>query len=207
MRHIVFDIDGTLINTALANLCSLRDAVRHYTGVDYSHEELTFSLGRSAVDTMKILNVDPSLYESVVAMWEERLQNYTDTIDYFPGILEAVQKIHKMGYPMGIVTSQSRAEFLSFAILDQLRPYFGVVINAEDTEKHKPNPDPLLKYAELAGVDISEVTYIGDSPYDKACALSAGAKFIWCPWGASQAVEIADEFRANAPEDLPNMIE
>jgi len=206
MRHVVFDIDGTLINTALANLCSLRDAVRTYTGVDYSHDELKFSLGRSAVDTMKILNVDPAQYENVVAMWEASLQNYADTIHYFPDIPQVVEELYKKGHPIGIVTSQSKGEFASFAILDQLRPYFGVVICAEDTEKHKPNPDPLLKYAELAGVDISEVTYIGDSPYDKACALSAGAKFILAPWGSAQPVEIADEFRANSPADIPNMI-
>lgn len=206
MRHVVFDIDGTLINTALANLCSLRDAVRTYTGVDYSHEELKFSLGRSAVDTMKILNVDPSQYENVVAMWEASLQNYADTIHYFPGIPQVVKELYDKGHPIGIVTSQSKGEFASFAILDQLRPYFGVVICAEDTEKHKPNPDPLLKYAELAGVDISEVTYIGDSPYDKACALSAGARFILAPWGSAQPVEIADEFRAGCPTDIPGMI-
>lgn len=206
MKHVVFDIDGTLINTALANLCSLRDAVRHYTGKDFSHEELTFSLGRSAVDTMKILEVDPSLYESVVSMWEESLQNYADTICYFPGIPQVVEKIHAMGYPIGIVTSQSRGEFQSFSILDPLRPYFGVVINAEDTQKHKPNPDPLLKYAELAGADISEVVYIGDSPYDKACAVSAGAKFILAPWGSSQPVEVPDDWRAGCPEDILKMI-
>lgn len=206
MRHVVFDIDGTLINTAMANLCSLRAAVLHYTGKDFSHEELTFSLGRSAVDTMKILGVDLSLYDAVVAMWEERLQDFADTIHYFPGIPEVMEKIHEMGYPMGVVTSQSRAEFMSFAILDVMRPYFGVVINAEDTEKHKPNPDPLLKYAELAGVDISEVTYIGDSPYDMACAVSAGAKFIWCPWGASQPVNAPDEWRAGEPADILRMI-
>ena len=206
MRNVVFDIDGTLINTALANLCSLRDAVRTYTGVDYSHDELKFSLGRSAVDTMKILNVDPAQYENVVAMWEASLQNYADTIHYFPDIPQVVEELYKKGHPIGIVTSQSKGEFASFAILDQLRPYFGVVICAEDTEKHKPNPDPLLKYAELAGVDISEVTYIGDSPYDKACALSAGARFILAPWGSAQPVEIADEFRANSPADIPNMI-
>ena len=206
MRHVVFDIDGTLINTALANLCSLRDAVRHYTGKDYSHEDLKFSLGRSAVDTMKILEVDPSLYEAVVTMWEESLQNYADTIHYFPGIPQVVKELYDSGYPLGIVTSQSRAEFTSFAILDELRPYFGVTICAGDTEKHKPNPDPLLKYAERAGVDISEVTYIGDSPYDKACAVSAGAKFILAPWGSSQPVEVPDEWRAGCPEDIPGMI-
>lgn len=206
MRHVVFDIDGTLINTAFANLCSLRDAVRHYTGKDYSHEELTFSLGRSALDTMKILGVDPSFYEAVVTMWEESLQNYADSIHYFPGIPQVVESLHAKGYPIGIVTSQSKAEFASFAILDQLRPYFGVVICAEDTQKHKPNPDPLLKYAELAGVDISEVTYIGDSPYDKACAVSAGAKFILAPWGSSQPVEVPDQWRAGEPADIPGMI-
>lgn len=206
MRHVVFDIDGTLINTAFANLCSLRDAVHHYTGKDYAHEELKFSLGRSAVDTMRILNVDPSLYEAVVAMWEESLQNYTDTIHYFPGIPEVVESLHKAGYPIGIVTSQSKAEFASFTILDQLRPYFGVVICAEDSEKHKPNPDPLLKYAELAGVDISNVTYIGDSPYDKACALSAGARFILAPWGSAQPVEVPEECRAESPSHIPALI-
>ena len=133
MRHVVFDIDGTMINTALANLCSLRDAVRTFTGVDHSHEELTFSLGRSAVDTMKILGVDPSLYESVVNMWEESLQNYADTIHYFPGIPQVVKQLHDMGHPLGIVTSQSRAEFMSFRILDEVRPYFSVVICAGDT--------------------------------------------------------------------------
>ena len=48
MKHIVFDIDGTLINTAYANLCALQEAVRTFSGKEYSHEELTFSLGRSA---------------------------------------------------------------------------------------------------------------------------------------------------------------
>ena len=206
MRHVVFDIDGTMINTALANLCSLRDAVRTFTGVDHSHEELTFSLGRSAVDTMKILGVDPSLYESVVNMWEESLQNYADTIHYFPGIPQVVKQLHDMGHPLGIVTSQSRAEFMSFRILDEVRPYFSVVICAGDTEKHKPNPDPLLKYAELAKADITDVTYIGDSPYDKACAITAGAKFILAPWGSSQPVEVEDQFRASSPEDILNRI-
>lgn len=206
MRHVVFDIDGTMINTALANLCSLRDAVRTFTGVDHSHEELTFSLGRSAVDTMKILGVDPSLYESVVNMWEESLQNYADTIHYFPGIPQVVKQLHDMGHPLGIVTSQSRAEFMSFRILDEVRPYFSVVICAGDTEKHKPNPDPLLKYAELAKADITNVTYIGDSPYDKACAITAGAKFILAPWGSSQPVEVEDQFRASSPEDILNLI-
>ena len=52
----------------------------------------------------------------------------------------------------------------------------------------------------------AEVTYIGDSPYDKACAITAGAKFILAPWGSSQPVEVEDQFRASSPEDILNLI-
>lgn len=206
MRHVVFDIDGTLINTAYANLCSLRDAVRTYTGVDYSHEDLTFSLGRSGVDTMKQLNVPPELYDAVIGLWERNLLNYADTVYYFPGIPEVVEQLHQAGHPMGIVTSKSKAEFDNEVILKNILHCFDIVVCAEDTARHKPNPDPLLKYAELAKVDISEVTYIGDSPYDKACAVSAGAKFILAPWGSSQPVDVEDAFRAGTPEDIPGLV-
>ena len=206
MKHIVFDIDGTLINTAYANLCSLRDAVRTFTGVDHTHEELTFSLGRSGVDTMRILNIPPEQYEAVIGLWEQNLLNYADTVHYFPGIPEVVELLHKKGHPMGIVTSKSKAEFDNEVILKNILHCFSIVVCAEDTEKHKPNPDPLLKYAELAGASVDDIIYIGDSPYDKACALSAGARFILAPWGSSQPVEVADDCRAQSPSHIPDLI-
>ena len=206
MKHIVFDIDGTLINTAYANLCALQEAVRTFTGKEYSHEELTFSLGRSGVDTMKILQIPPEEYHNVIGLWEENLLHYTDTVHYFPGIPEVVEQLHAKGYPMGIVTSKSKSEFDNEVILKPILHCFEIVVCAEDTKKHKPNPDPLLKYAELAGAEISDVIYIGDSPYDKACALSAGAKFILAPWGSSQPVDVPEECRAQSPAHILTMV-
>lgn len=206
MTHIVFDIDGTLINTAYANLCALQEAVHTFTGKEYTHEELTFSLGRSGVDTMKILQIPQEHHRDVIRLWEENLLHYADTVHYFTGIPEVVEQLHAKGYPMGIVTSKSKAEFDNEIILKPLLHCFGVVVCAEDTEKHKPNPEPLLKYGELACAEMTDVIYIGDSPYDKACALSAGAKFILAPWGSAQPVAVPDECRAESPFHIIDMI-
>ena len=76
-----------------------------------------------------------------------------------------------------------------------------IIICADDTEKHKPNPEPLLKYMELSKTNNDDILYIGDSTYDMQCANSANVKFAFAKWGNKYQTLNAD-FVLEKPSDL-----
>lgn len=204
MKHIVFDVDGTLIDTELASLYSLRDTMQMTTGKKYSAEELTFSLGLPAAVTLIKLGIDN--VAEVLALWEDILGSYSNIVEAFPGIWELLDTLKARGHRIGIVTSRTKKEFRCDVEPLGIAKPFETIICADDTQRHKPEPDSLLKYAELAGTDISNVVYIGDSPYDMGCANSAGAKFILAGWGTKQPMPVKEQFRAETPAEVLEFI-
>lgn len=204
MKHIVFDIDGTLLSTEYSLLHSLQDTLLTVTGRHYPLDELTFILGIPGVDSLERLNV-PDI-PGTLELWLKNLEDYAGTVALFPGIEALLAQLSRRGYRMGIVTSQTRSNFEKGFGSSPLRAYFGTVVCADDTERHKPNPDPLLKYAQLTGAHISDMTYVGDSPYDAACAESAGVRFFLAVWGARQSVPTPPGHRPATPEALLELL-
>lgn len=198
-QHIIFDIDGTLINTKDAVLLSMRDTLKTVTGTCYDPEELTFSLGipgRDALRELKITDMERSM-----ELWEKNMEHYRHTVHIYPGITEVLTTLQQSGCGLGVVTSQTKDE------LDQdfgrlgLRPYFRTIVCASDTVHHKPSPEPLLKYMELTGTDRSDILYIGDSIYDSQCARSAHVDFALAVWGCMDQTVDADYY-FDTPLDL-----
>ena len=108
-------------------------------------------------------------------------------------------------YKLGIVTSKTKAEFDEEVTHFGLNKYFGVIICADDTKKHKPNPEPLLKYMELANAKPEETLYIGDSIYDMQCAKSSGVDFAFAKWG-NRRQNIEAKYALLNPLDLLNCL-
>ena len=92
--------------------------------------------------------------------------------------------LHAEGRRLGVVTAKRRATLeLAFEVLPELRRFFEVTVAAEDTERHKPNPDPLLLALERLGESADGAVYVGDSPFDVQAAKAAGAASIAVTWG------------------------
>ncbi len=179
-KHIVFDVDGTLINTEYAVLNSLQDTLKEVQNKNYKIEELEFVLGitgEAAIKQLGIANI-----AEIVDLWNKNLNSYKNSISVFDGIKDLLQKL-STDYKLGIVTSKTKAEFDEEVTHFGLNKYFGVIICADATQKHKPNPEPLLKYMELANAKPEETLYVGDSVYDMQCAKSSGVDFAFAKWG------------------------
>ena len=108
-KHIVFDIDGTLIDTEYAVLHSLQETIKELSGREIPCSELRFALGITGTDALKKLAIKDTSY--AIELWDKNMRNYTNTIKVFDGIIELLKNLLSLDYKMGIVTSKTREEF------------------------------------------------------------------------------------------------
>jgi len=200
-KHIVFDIDGTLIDTEYAVLPSLQDTLIAITGINREINELTFALGIPGKNALKKLNVPERSISLILRHWEKCMSNYSNTVCVFQGISELLDSLVQYGCELGIVTSKTREEFKQDFVPFDISKYFTTIICADDTVEHKPDPDPLFKYMEVSNANNNELIYIGDSVYDWECAKSAKVDFALAGWG-SLSREIKADYYLEKPDDL-----
>jgi len=82
---------------------------------------------------------------------------------------------------------------------------FDVVVGSDDTELHKPEPEPIHKALELLQARPADAAYVGDSPFDVAAARAAGVFAVAVGWGGIHRVEDADAI-AETPEELLGVV-
>ena len=152
---------------------------------------------------MKKLEIKDTSY--AIELWDKNMRNYTNTIKVFDGIVELLKNLISLDYEIGIVTSKTREEFTHDFCPFGINHYFKIIICADDTQEHKPNAAPILKYMELSKTDHSKVLYIGDSKYDSKCAENAGIDFALAVWGSHNKHIKADYF-FERPADLLSAI-
>ncbi|MBU3183261.1 HAD family hydrolase [Clostridium estertheticum] len=203
-NYIIFDVDGTLLDTEIAVLSSLQKLVSEELNKNYSFEELKFALGIPGEVALNKLGITNILECS--EKWNVYLKEYFHHVKIFDDIKKSLVKLNEMGVSIGIVTSKTKEEFLNDFVPFGLSNYFKLVVCADDTEKHKPNPEPLLKFIELSEVDKSKTIYIGDTKYDLDCALGAGIDFALALWGAKSSIGIDANYILENPKQILELV-
>ena len=199
--HVVFDIDGTLVDTQFTVLSALRDTMKALAGKDMEMEELIFSFGIPGEETLRILGIEDT--RAGILEWNRHILKYQSRSVLFEGIADvfsALKDVH-----IGIVTSKAVFEYEIEPALQPIKGMVGTAVCADHTEKHKPEPDPILKYMELTGAKREEDMYIGDSVYDQRCADAAGVDFALAMWGATNK-ELPARWKPERPVDLAEIV-
>jgi pyrophosphatase PpaX len=179
---ILFDLDGTLIDSVALIRESHRHAVRTVLGADLPDEVLVANVGRPLIDQMRAFDVDRA--DELLRVYRE--WNHANTariLRAFPGVDALLDALRADGRRLAIVTSKSHPTVdLAFAILP-IRHHFDAVIAAEDTERHTPRPEPVLRALEDLGAGPERACYVGDAPFDLRAARAAGVTAIGVTWG------------------------
>lgn len=197
---IIFDVDGTLIDTEIAVLGSLQQMLRADYGREASAEELSFVLGipgSSSLPQLGIHDIDLGM-----TRWNEEMKHFYHTMQVFEGITEVMHALKQGELRQGIVTSKTGQELQDDFLPFGLMKYLNHAICADDTERHKPNPDPLLKFLEISGADPATSIYIGDTVYDYECARDAGVDFGLALWGCKNHEGIPAKYKFSHPRDI-----
>ena len=202
--YIIFDIDGTILDTEIAVLSSLQKLLFEELNRNFSFEDLRFALGIPGEVTLNKLGIT-NLLESN-EKWNRYFKEYFHSVKVFDYIKDTLIKLKEMGISTGIVTSKTKEEFINDFVPFGLTNYFELIVCADDTEKHKPNPDPILKFIELSGADKSKSIYVGDTKYDMECAVSAGIDFALALWGAKSSTGISANYIFKNPKQILELI-
>lgn len=136
-KHIVFDVDGTLINTEYAILHSLKDTLKEILNKDYKTTDLEFALGTTGEAALKKLGI--SDIHKTLNLWDDNMKKYTDLISIFDETEELLTRLLPE-YKLGIVTSKTKSEFKQEKKLIELKKYFEIIVCADDTKKTQTRP-------------------------------------------------------------------
>jgi HAD superfamily hydrolase (TIGR01509 family) len=184
LAAVLFDLDGTLINSEPIWEVALRELARRYGGELSSHARLRM-VGTSTADSMAILHADlgqPWRDAARSGQWLEfRVgQLFADGVPWRAGARELVAQVRAAGIPTGLVTATRRV--LVESLVDTLGPgRFDVVVCGDDLPVTKPDPLPYLTAAARLGVSARRTVAVEDSPAGAASAAAAGCVVVAVP--------------------------
>ncbi|MFQ9977942.1 HAD family hydrolase [Clostridium cadaveris] len=199
-KCIIFDLDGTILNTEEMNMIPLQRLIKEELNKDISYNDLLKYKAYSGKKTLELLGFND--IEKSYSKWVKYVNEYENGAELYDGFKEVIETLDKNNILCGISSSKTRAQYEIDFFKTGLQRYMKSVILAEDTENHKPHPEPLLKVAEILEVYPKEVIYVGDTFVDYNAAKSAGMDFAFAIWGASDTNGIEADYNLNEPKDL-----
>lgn len=206
-RCIAFDIDGTLLDSAPADLAGLQEALKAELGRDMPAEALMDTFGMPGQEILSAIGVAEEDQPRLLRAWRRGKRARAGWMRIFPGITETLAALRARGVLLGVVTSKRPESYAADFSPFGLDGYFDILVTCADTALHKPHPEPLYKFLERAGAGPDEALYIGDSVYDRDCARAAGVDFALASWGSAHPDMEGVARRLKQPGDILDILE
>jgi pyrophosphatase PpaX len=200
LRAVLFDFDGTLVDTTELIYQSMRCAYGEVVGgPEPERAVLMANVGQPLPRQMELLSLEHA-DDLLTSYRTHNEEMHNDLIKEFPGVEDSIARLRGAGLSVAVVTSKRRPSVeMALESFPGLRKVTDVFVTMEDTTEHKPRPEPLLRGLELlGGVPPEQAAYVGDSPFDVAAARAAGALSVAVSWGAFTE----DALRAAEPDHL-----
>jgi pyrophosphatase PpaX len=155
--------------------------------------------------------LDPNRVDELVDAYRAHNEPLHEELQAFERMLDVLPRLQARGQRIGIVTAKRRATVeLAFDRFPALRDLAEVLIGSDDTERHKPDPEPLLAALAELGAEPYEAAYVGDSPFDVRAARAGGLFAVAVGWGGIHAddVLLAEEpdILIREPEELLDVL-
>jgi pyrophosphatase PpaX len=179
---VLFDLDGTVVDSGAIILASMRHATREVLGEEFGDDELLQAVGGPGLEAQMAVFA-PDQVDELVRVYRAHNEPLHDELEACVGMEDVLVRLHAEGRRLGVVTAKRRSTVeLAFARVP-LGHLFETVVGGDETEKHKPDPEPLLLAAERMNADPSQAAYVGDSPFDMRAAKAAGMHAVAVTWG------------------------
>ncbi|GKU79762.1 HAD family hydrolase [Paenibacillus sp. L3-i20] len=181
MKCILFDLDGTLIDSEKLAAAAMREGFRSILNREASEEELAILKGKPLAKVMLLLY--PEDGANILKAATLYYNANSSSIVLFDGVIDMLEDLARNGYELGVVSAKTRVNVLKELENSKIKHFFSCIIGQEDTKFHKPSPVPLQLAAAMIGYRAEECAYIGDQPTDMIAASAAGMVSGAALWG------------------------
>ena len=207
-KHVLFDFDGTLINTNEIIIDSWQAVFKHYLGQPGDRDRIYASFGEPLKETMMEFFPGVDQDEAISIYRKYQKENFEDKIDLFPGMIDLIKDLRETGRTTSIVTSRLRTTTLQYLDRFGIADLFDVIVTCDDTDKHKPDPEPVLTALKKLGATPDEAIFLGDTRFDIGCANNAGVESVLVTWSHPLPVEEMERegFLPTYVMDFPNQL-
>jgi haloacid dehalogenase superfamily, subfamily IA, variant 3 with third motif having DD or ED/haloacid dehalogenase superfamily, subfamily IA, variant 1 with third motif having Dx(3-4)D or Dx(3-4)E len=183
---ILFDLDGTLVDSIELILGSARHAFIGFAGRAPTDEEWRAGIGRPLQAVLReYANGDEAESERLLGRYREyQMEHHDRLLTAYDGVVDTLRALSAQGHPLAIVTSKS--DWLAQRALDYvgIGDLFGALVGCDTCVNHKPHPEPVERALALLGEDASNALFVGDSPHDIHSGRAAGVYTVGASWGA-----------------------
>jgi pyrophosphatase PpaX len=211
VRTILFDLDGTLVDTIELILASYRHAFTAVRGAPLPDELWLRGIGTPLMTQLRDLARDEAEVSDLLAAYRGfAVAEHDRLIRRFDGVEDLLDRLAVRGSRVGVVTSKRRIGVDRALRACGLTDRFEVMVCAEDTQAHKPDPTPLLLGLERMGATAEQSLYVGDTVHDLVAGKRAGmwtAAALWGPFDRPALAPGEPDLWLEAPLDLLDQLQ
>jgi len=184
-RALLFDLDGTLADSIALLLASFHHTFEaHLPDAMPTDQQWIAGIGTPLITQMRGFVPTEELAQQMILTYREFQRTHHDEmLREFEGVGDTLALLKAQGHPMALVTSKSNDLAHRALTWLHLTDHIDVVVGVDSTERHKPDPEPVLHALASLGSTPDNALFLGDSPHDIAAGNAAGVTSVAALWG------------------------
>lgn len=206
---MIFDFDGTLVDTAPLIISTMQAAIRELRLPSKSDSECRATIGLRLEEIPGVLWSDrPGLNQEYARTYRRIFDELKRPLNVrcFHGVIDTLKHLHDMGYRLAVASSRSHKSLVEYAETFGITELLDAIVGGNDVKNGKPAPDAVLSICGRLAWEVSETLVVGDATFDIEMGRNAGAMTCGVTYGNQSRSEIASAHPDVILDSFPGLI-